>query len=57
MDVGLFPRLCSFVLAVTVQQHTRRGGQSDPQSTSQRGGPTKEQPNNNQNPIATTEPT
>ena len=55
--VGLFPGLCGFVLTVSSKQHTRSGGQSDPQSTSWREGPTKEQPNNNQNPITPREPT
>ena len=35
----------------------RCGGWSDPQSTSWREGPTKERPNNNQNPITSREPT
>ena len=49
-DVVLYPWFCGFVLAAPAQQHTRCGGQSDAQSTSWREGPTKERPNNNQNP-------
>ena len=41
-DMGFFPGLCGFVLAAPAQQHTRHGGQSDPQSTSWREGLTKE---------------
>ena len=37
-DVGLLPGFCGFVLAAPAQQHTRRGGQCDPQSTSRREG-------------------
>ena len=57
VGVGLFPGLGGFVLAAPAQQHTRRDRWSDPQSTSWREGPTKEQPNNNQNPITSREPT
>ena len=34
---------------IPAQQKTRGGGQSDPQLTSWRDGPTKERPKNNQN--------
>ena len=55
--VGLFPGFCGFLLAAPVQQHTRRGGQSDPQSTNWRDGHTKERTERNQNPIISREPT
>ena len=43
-------------LATPAQQNTRRGGQSDPQLTSWKEGPTKERRNNNQNPKTYREP-
>ena len=56
VGVDLFPALYGFVLEVPAQ-HTGHVGQSDPQSTSWRDGPTKGIPNNNQNPITTRDPT
>ena len=44
-------------LPTPTQQKTRGAGQSDPQTTSQWEGPTKERPNNNQNAKTYTEPT
>ena len=44
-------------LPTTAQQNTRGGVWSDPQLTSCREGPTKDRPNNNQNPKTYTEPT
>ena len=44
-------------LSAPAQQHRRFGGWSDPQPTSWREGPTKERPNNNQNPITSRDPT
>ena len=55
--VVMFPWVCGFVLVAAVQQHTRCGRQSDLRSTSWREGPTKEQLNNNQNPVTSREPT
>ena len=44
-------------LPTPAQEHTRGGGQSDPQLTSWREGPIKERPNNNQNPKTYRQPT
>ena len=41
-DVGLFSGLCGFLLEAPAHKHTRRGGQSDPRSTSRREELTKE---------------
>ena len=41
VGMGLFPGLCSVILAAQAQQHTRHDGQSDFQSTSCREGPPK----------------
>ena len=57
VGVGLFYGLCGFVLAAPAQQHTKGGGWSDPQSASWKEGLTKNQPNNNQNPITSRQPT
>ena len=43
-------------LSTSAQRNIRRGGWSDPQLTSLRGGPVKERPNNNQNPKTYREP-
>ena len=51
VGVGLFPGQFGFVLAAPAQQNTRQGGQSESQSDSWREGPTKGQPNNNQNTV------
>ena len=44
VGVGLFPGLCGFLLAALAQQHTRIGGQSDPQSTNWGKNPPKNDP-------------
>ena len=56
-DVGLLPGLCGFLLAAPEQKHTTCSGRSDPQLTSWREGPTKERPQNIQNPKTYRDPT
>ena len=41
-DVVFCSGLCGFVLAISAQEHTKHGGQSDLQQTSWREGPSKE---------------